>query len=191
MNKLDERIELAKEELNKKITDTKKSIVKKLEQEVVVVNQQIREVDERCRQTENEVLEVREVINKEITQVKEHQRTKLEENKIFALEEINKVRTHVTERCDGVEAAMTNITGQVRQSQEEIEIIRNRPTGYNHFPMSENREWLNFRQYKRKPMEFLARIEAVSYTHLICFIVIKISVCTLLVSSWTILLLLL
>ena len=25
--------------------------------------------------------------------------------------------------------------------------------------MSEHREWLNFRQYKRKPMEFLARIE--------------------------------
>ena len=42
MNKLDERIELAKEEINKKITETKKSIVKKLEQEVVVVNQQIR-----------------------------------------------------------------------------------------------------------------------------------------------------
>ena len=69
MNKLDERIELAKEELNKKITETKKSLVKKLEQEVVVVNQQIREVDERCRQTENEVLEVREVIHKEITPV--------------------------------------------------------------------------------------------------------------------------
>ena len=72
---------MAKEELNKKITETKKSIVKKLEQEVVVVNQQIREVDKRCRQTENEIREVREVINKEITQVKEHQRTKLEENK--------------------------------------------------------------------------------------------------------------
>ena len=97
--------------------------------------------------------------HKEITHVKEQQETKLEENKKFALEEMNKVRTHVTERCDGVEAAMTNITGQVRQSQEEIELIRNRPTGYHHFPMSENREWLNFRQYKRKPMEFLAHIE--------------------------------
>ena len=91
----------------------------------------------------------------------------MEETKKFALEEVNKVRTQVTERCDGVEAAMTNITGQVRQSQEEIELIRNRPSGYHNFPMSENREWLNFRQYKRKPMEFLARIEAVSYTHLL------------------------
>ena len=156
MNKVDERIDLAKEEWNKKIMETKKSIVKKLEQEVVVVNQQIREVDERCRQTENEVLEVREVITKEITQVQEQQKTKLEETKKFALEEVNKVRTQVTERCDGVEAAMSNITGQVRQSQEEIELIRNRPSVYHNFPMSENREWLNFRQYKRKPMEFLA-----------------------------------
>ena len=111
------------------------------------------------RQTENEVLEVREVITKEITQVQEQQKTKMEETKKFALEEVNKVRTQVTERCDGVEAAMSNITGQVRQSQEEIELIRNRPSGYHNFPMSENREWLNFRQYKRKPMEFLARIE--------------------------------
>ena len=124
------------------------------------IRDRIREVDKRCRQTENEVLEVREVIHKEITHVKEQQETKLEEDKKFALEEMNKVRTHVTERCNSVEAAMTNITGQVRQSQEEIELIRNRPTGYNHnFPMSENREWLNFWQYKRKPMEFLARIE--------------------------------
>ena len=89
---------MAKEELNRKITDTKKPIIKKLEQEVVVVNQQIREVDERCRQTECEVLEVREVINKEITQVKEHQKTKCDENQMLAQEEINKVRTRVTER---------------------------------------------------------------------------------------------
>ena len=43
--------------------------------------------------------------------------------------------------------------------RQEIELIRNRPSGYHNFPMSENRERLNFRQYKRKPMEFLARIE--------------------------------
>ena len=55
--------------------------------------------------------------------------------------------------------AMTNITGQVRQSQEEMEVIRNRPTSFTNFPIKEHREWSNFRQYKRKPMEFLARIE--------------------------------
>ena len=107
----------AKEELNKKITDTKKSIVKKLEQEVVVVNQQIREVDERCRQTENVVLEVREVITKEINQVQEQQKTKMEETKKFALEEVNKVRTQVTKRCDGVEAvSYTHLDVYKRQS---------------------------------------------------------------------------
>ena len=34
--------------------------------------------------------------------------------------------------------------------------IRDSITG---IPTNERREWLNFRQYKRKPMEFLARIE--------------------------------
>ena len=60
---------------------------------------------------------------------------------------------------------MTNITGQVRQSQEEMEAIRNRPTNFTNIPINENREWLNFRQYKRKPMEFLARVEEYMTKH--------------------------
>ena len=59
---------------------------------------------------------------------------------------------------------MANITGQVRQSREEMEAIRNRP------PVNESREWLNFRQYKRKPMEFLARVEEYFAKHKICLL---------------------
>ena len=58
-----------------------------------------------------------------------------------------------------MQETMTNITGQVRQRREEMEAIRSRPTHFTGLPINESREWLNFRQYKRKPMEFLARIE--------------------------------
>ncbi len=116
------------------------------------------EVDERCSQTEREVQGLKKEVNTKITNI-EHNRKKLEENRRETQEELGKVRNQVTERCDGIEVAMTNITGQVRQSQEEIELIRNRSTNITGIPVNENREWLNFRQYKRKPMEFLARIE--------------------------------
>ena len=91
--------------------------------------------------------------------IRDSNRNKLEENRRETLEELGKIRNQVMERCDGMEVAMTNITGQVQRSQEEMEVIRNRPTNITGIPMNENREWLNFRQYKRKPMEFLARIE--------------------------------
>ena len=91
--------------------------------------------------------------------IEEHHKKKLEENRKEAQEELSKVHNQITERCDGMEVAMTNITGQVRQSQEEMEVIRNWQTNFMDIPINENREWLNFRQYKRKPMEFLARIE--------------------------------
>ena len=105
----------------RKINENKKSINKKLEEETIIINQQIREVDERCRQTEWEVQEVKEVVNTKITKIEEHHKKKLEENRKETQEELSKVRNQVTERCDGMEVAMTNITGQVRQSQEEME----------------------------------------------------------------------
>ena len=77
-NKVDERIELAKEELSRKINDNKKSINEKLEEETIIIKQQIREVDERCRQTE---WEVQEVVNTKITKIEEHHKKKWEENR--------------------------------------------------------------------------------------------------------------
>ena len=151
--------------MNKEIKDNKKSVTKRLEDETITINQQIREVDERCRLTEGEVQEFKEVVNTKVTNIEEYSRKKAEENRRESQEELSKVRTQITERCDGMEVVMTNITGQVRQSQEEMEAIRNRPTNFTNIPINENREWLNFRQYKRKPMEFLARIEEYMAKH--------------------------
>ena len=72
------------------------------------------EVDERCSQTEREVQGFKEEVNTKITNIEEHNRNKLEENRRETQAELGKVRNQVTERCDGIEVAMTNITGQVR-----------------------------------------------------------------------------
>ena len=63
LDKLDERMELLRKEMNKELKDNKKSMNKKLEEETIIINQQIREVDERCRLTEGKVQEFKEVVN--------------------------------------------------------------------------------------------------------------------------------
>ena len=59
------------------------------------------------------------------------------------------------------------------QLQEEVDSWRDRACQNRHTNNQENRESINFRNYKRNPMEFLKRLEeviirnrAVSYTHL-------------------------
>ena len=43
--------------------------------------------------------------------------------------------------------------------REELEIIRNRPMNYTPVPWGENREVINFKDYRRIPLEFLVRLE--------------------------------
>ena len=80
----------------------------------------------------------KEVVNTKVTNLEESTRKKAEENRKESQEELNKVRTRITERCDGMEEAMTNITGQVRQNQEDMEAIRSRPTSFTNIPINEN-----------------------------------------------------
>ena len=150
---------MLKEELSKEINDNNEATNKKLEEETIGIKQQIIEAGKKWSQTNQEVQDFKEEVNTKITNIEENNRNKWEENRRETQEELGNVWSQFTEKCDGIEVAMTNITGQVRQSQEEIELIRNRPTNITSIPTNESREWLNFRQYKRKPMEFLARIE--------------------------------
>ena len=93
-----------------------------------------------------------------IDHVKEDNRVRME---VIQKEQENlwKLQKQCGERCDHIDAAMTNITGQVRQNQEEIELIRTRPTNTASISTSENREGINFKNYRRNPMEFLARFK--------------------------------
>ena len=147
LDKLDERMELLREEMSKELNDNKEYTNKKIEEETMVIKQQIMDIEGKCNQTEREVQKFKEEVNTKFTNIEEHSRRKMEENRRETQEELGKVRNQVAERCDGMEEAMTNITGQVRQSQEEMEVMRNRPNNFTGMPINENREWLNFRQY--------------------------------------------
>ena len=132
IDKLDERIELLREELCKKINDNSESTNKKLEEETTGIKQQITEVDKKWSQTNQEIQDFKEEVHTKFTNIEENNWNKIEENQRETQEELGKVRSQFTEKCDGIEVAMTNITGQVRQNQEEIEFIRNRPTLSHH-----------------------------------------------------------
>ena len=45
------------------------------------------------------------------------------------------------------------------QIQEEVDSWRDRTCQHNHVTNHDNRESINFRNYKRNPMEFLKRLE--------------------------------
>ena len=43
--------------------------------------------------------------------------------------------------------------------REELEVLRNRPMSYTHIPLGENRKIINFKEYRKNPLEFLERLE--------------------------------
>ena len=68
---------------------------------------------------------------------------------------------------------------EIVQMREEIEIIHNRPVQGQYIQPTDNRDVINFKNYKKNPIEFLERIDenltrirenrwtvTVSYTHL-------------------------
>ena len=124
---------------------------KKVEEEMTVIEQKITEADEKWSQTEREVHSFQAEVNTKVTNIEEKQKE--------TREEWEKVQNRFTEKCDGIEAAVTSINGQVHQNQADIETCLSRPTNLTNCSTTENREWVNFRLYQRKPMEFIARIE--------------------------------
>ena len=84
---------MLREELNKEINVNKKAMNKKLEEENMM-NQQIREIDGKCNQTEKEVQEFKEVVNIKFTNIEEYSRRKVEEQRKETQEEFGRVRGH-------------------------------------------------------------------------------------------------
>ena len=58
-----------------------------------------------------------------------------------------------------MDISINKINDQVRQNQEEIELVRTRPTNINSTHTTESREGINFKNYRKTPMEFIARID--------------------------------
>ena len=76
LDKLDERMELLREEMSKELNDNKEYANKKLEEKTMVIKQQIMDIDGKCNQTEREVQEFKEVVNTKVTNIEEYSRKK-------------------------------------------------------------------------------------------------------------------
>ena len=68
---------------------------------------------------------------------------------------INKVDVQTQENKEKIQG----ISQRERQMQEELDALREKPCNNTHIITSKNREVINFRSYRRNPIEFLKRVE--------------------------------
>ena len=79
------------------------------------------------------------------------------EEKIKHMEvNVNSVKNQVTNNTEKIEEIHKRELVNIR---EELEIVRNRPFNVPNFQLADNREIINFKNYRKNPMEFLERIE--------------------------------
>ena len=94
------------------------------------MRQEIAKTNEKIEQI-NEITEQNRVnLCSKIDQVKEDSRVQIE---TIQREQVNleKIQKQYGERCDNMDISINKINDQVRQNQEEIELVRTRPTNIN------------------------------------------------------------
>ena len=102
------------------------------------------------------------------------------QNQDAIMQEVGEVQKDVSERIQKTYDIANRLDEQIKINknsimeidqreknlQERLEALRDTPILNTHTCHGENREAINFQDYRRNPMEFLERMEAVSYTHL-------------------------
>ena len=182
--KLNKNVESLKEDLNKKLYDNGQKmdgISKKMEEnnekidrEIAVVRGEITEVHERCEQYNQELQQTKEEVDGRINSLEEINEIRIESLKKMNQDEIKRVRTDIGERCEETDASVNNIRNltvnnkekieelrqrEILQIREELETIRNRPVQGQYLQTVDNRDNINFKNYKKTPIEFLERVE--------------------------------
>ena len=71
---------------------------------------------------------------------------------------LDKVQETVSGQIETINSEVGQVKGQVGHIQEELGILQNRPMHCYQNVMPDHRETINFRDYKRNPMEFLERV---------------------------------
>ena len=147
------------QELMKKINTTSETVAKAQEE---ILNQ-IKPVEDDGK---HRIEELQQITTIECTRNKQEVLKRLEEKH-------KEIQTDVSERVERVYSNLNQVDGQTkenkekiqglnqreRQMQEELDALRDKPCNNTHIITSENRELINFRSYRRNPMEFLKRVE--------------------------------
>ena len=148
---LRENIHVRMEQFNEVINQKMDGNTEERRQEITKTNERIEQINETIEQN-------RVNLCSKIDQVKEDSCVQIE---TIQREQVNleKVQKQCGERCDNIDISKNKINDQVRQNQEEIELVRTRPTNINSIPTTESREGINFKNDRKNPMEFVARID--------------------------------
>ena len=87
---------------------------------------------------------------------------------------MTRAQTNFGERCEDIIATVNDVRDQVHSDKEkmaeiqqrelnnfieEINMFRNQPVQMSGIPNMDNRETINFRTYKKNPMEFIESVE--------------------------------
>lgn len=184
LRKMSEKFDDSREELNKKLDSNQEELYHKIEENKVELQtslqaqfevhkeeicQQLNANNENWKFTQIEIQTVREEVQARIEDIEEQTTHKVEALRRENTEEreyvngritiINKDIGHINELIDHNKHNIDGIKKHdLAQMKEELEMIRNRPMHVTTGVMADNRETINYKNYKRNPMEFLARL---------------------------------
>ena len=162
------------DDVSQKMEENNEKINTKIDREITVVRREIVEGHERCEQYNQELQQTRNEVDGRINSIEEINEVRIESLKKMSQDEIKRVRTDVGEICEEIDASVNTIRTltvtnkekieelcqrEILQIREELETIRNRPAQGHYLQPIDNRDIINFKNYKKNPIEFLEQVE--------------------------------
>ena len=170
---INEKIENKIESINEKKEHSNETISRKVDRLNEAVKQQIAETNERLDRTNEALLQFREDIITQINNVEDNNRIRIEVVQQETQEKVAKLQESISEQIEHLDNNIGQIRSQVNRNNEriddiqgrelinigeELEILHNQPMCYTQNTIPDSRDTINFRDYKRNPIEFLERV---------------------------------
>ena len=174
--KIDDSIEDSNKKMeliSQRIEENNEKLNTKIEEEITGVRREISEVHERFELNNQELQQAKENLHTRINNIEESHSSKFElitKNQ----EDLTQAQTNVGTRCEEITATVNDFRDQVHSDKEkmaevqrrefnnfreEINLFRSQPIQMTGVPNMDNRETINFRTFKKNPMEFIERVE--------------------------------
>ena len=159
--------------ISQRIEENNEKLNTKIEEEITWVRREITEVHERCELNQQELQQAKENLHTRINTIEENHLNKFE---LIAKkqEDLTQAQTNLGTKCEEITATVNDVRDQVHSDKEkmaevqrrefnnfreEINLFRSQPIQMTGIPNMDNRETINFKTYKKNPMEFIERVE--------------------------------
>ena len=115
-------------------------------------------ISQRVDKTDEELLVFRENITTQVSNMENNNRIKMDEVQKENKKEIDKINETVSNKVEGIKGELGQVKGQVGNIQEELGILQSRPVHCHQNLISDHRETIYFKDYRRNPIDFLERV---------------------------------